>query len=193
MFLHAPTPRRCGHVAEWAIGVAVQPTKLAYCFSNMLHFQIFYISNIGIFQWFFFFTIVFLYKGGAIIFRDLSEACIMLSDLRGTLNISHIGEKGSPYHTGLETLKISNCSILSDSYLEYIPSHQSPLSKWLLSANQIFFKWPESENERVMSLYPAMTHHPPPLLLPPLLFLLHQEHVWGKKRPKWGEGEGDFP
>ena len=50
MFLHAPTPRRCGHVAEWAIGVAVQPTKLAYCFSNMLHFQILYISNIGIFQ-----------------------------------------------------------------------------------------------------------------------------------------------
>ena len=47
MFLHAPTPRRCGHVAEWAIGVAVQPTKLAYCFSNMLHFQISNISNIS--------------------------------------------------------------------------------------------------------------------------------------------------
>ena len=60
MFLHAPTPRRCGHVAEWAIGVAVQPTKLAYCFSNMLHFQIFYISNIGNFPVIFYYDCLFI-------------------------------------------------------------------------------------------------------------------------------------
>ena len=55
MFLHAPTPRRCGHVAEWAIGVAVQPTKLAYCFSNILHFQIFYIFKCRYFPMIFLF------------------------------------------------------------------------------------------------------------------------------------------
>ena len=148
-----------GWVGDWRRCSANQACLLLFkyaTFSNILHFKYWNFPMI------FLFYDCLLYKGGAIIFRDLSEACIMLSDLRGTLNISHIGEKGSPYHTGLETLKISNCSILSDSYLEYIPSHQNPLSKWLLSANQIFFKWPESENERVMSLYPATTAPPPP-------------------------------
>ena len=126
------TPPPPGDVVTWLSG------RLASLFSQpslLIAFQIYYIFkystslNIDIFQRFFFFTIVFLYKGGAIIFRDLSEACIMLSDLRGTLNISHIGEKGSPYHTGYETLKISNCLILSDPSSKYIPSHQNPLSK----------------------------------------------------------------